>query len=200
MFYYLSGTVALKEANLAVIDCGGVGFSCQVTAYTLSSLTLGKQATLFTYLNVKEDALDLFGFSEKDELSLFKKLLSVSGVGPKAALSILSANTPANLALAIITENEAALTAASGIGKKIAQRVILELKDKLAKDGAFTPSETYAGANTLIPEDKRAEAIAALAVLGYQQSEIIPALRELDLDALSLEEIIKLVLKKMMKQ
>ena len=133
MFYYLSGTVAHVEPYLAVIDCGGVGYACRTTSYTLSALKKGEKGKLFTYLSVRQDGVDLFGFATQEELNLFQQLTSVSGVGPKAALSILSASTPANLALSIITGDEKALTVAQGIGKKIAQRIILELKDKLAK-------------------------------------------------------------------
>ena len=145
--------------------------------------------------------MELFGFGTQEELNLFRQLISVSGVGPKAALSILSATTPANLALSIITGDEKALTCAQGIGKKIAQRVILELKDKLAKGQSFgTAGESYGGSGiTVIPENKLSEASAALAVLGYSQGEINLALKGLDLEGLTLEQIIKAALKKMMK-
>ena len=201
MFYYVSGTVAEIEAGLAVIDCGGVGYACATTNYTLSQLKKGAPAKLYTYLNVREDAMELFGFGTQEELNLFRQLISVSGVGPKAALSILSATTPANLALSIITGDEKALTCAQGIGKKIAQRVILELKDKLAKGQSFgTAGESYGGSGiTVIPENKLSEASAALAVLGYSQGEINLALKGLDLEGLTLEQIIKAALKKMMK-
>ena len=201
MFYYLSGTVAHIEPYLAVIDCGGVGFACRTTSYTLSALKKGDKGKLFTYLNVREDAMELYGFATQEELNLFQHLISVSGVGPKAALSILSASTPANLALSIITGDEKALTCAQGIGKKIAQRVILELKDKLAKGQTISAKgEAYGGKGiTVIPENKLSEASAALAVLGYSQGEINLALKGIDLDSLALEEIIKQALKKMMK-
>ena len=161
----------------------------------------GEKAKLFTHLNTREDAVELFGFGTQEELNLFRQLISVSGVGPKAALSILSATTPANLALSIITGDEKALTCAPGIGKKIAQRVILELKDKLAKGQTFgTAGESYGGSGiTVIPENKLSEASAALAVLGYSQGEINLALKGLELDGLTLEQIIKAALKKMMK-
>ena len=199
MFYYVSGPVAHMEANLAVIDCGGVGYACRTTSYTLSKLKQGEKAKLFTH--TREDAMELFGFGTQEELNLFRQLISVSGVGPKAALSILSATTPANLALSIITGDEKALTCAQGIGKKIAQRVILELKDKLAKGQSFgTAGESYGGSGiTVIPENKLSEASAALAVLGYSQGEINLALKGLDLEGLTLEQIIKAALKKMMK-
>ena len=201
MFYYVNGTVAETGPNLAVIDCGGVGYACRTTSYTLSKLKQGEKAKLFTHLNTREDAMELFGFGTQEELNLFRQLISVSGVGPKAALSILSATTPANLALSIITGDEKALTCAQGIGKKIAQRVILELKDKLAKGQSFgTAGESYGGSGiTVIPENKLSEASAALAVLGYSQGEINLALKGLELDGLTLEQIIKAALKKMMK-
>ncbi|MPN23314.1 Holliday junction ATP-dependent DNA helicase RuvA [bioreactor metagenome] len=134
-------------------------------------------------------------------MNLFRQLISVSGVGPKAALSILSASTPANLALSIIAGDEKALTCAQGIGKKIAQRVILELKDKLAKGQSLNGAgESYGGSGvTIIPENKLSEASAALAVLGYSQAEINLALKDVDLDGLTLEQIIRQALKKMMK-
>ena len=200
MFYYVSGTVAHMEPYLAVIDCGGVGYACRTTTYTLSSLKKGDKAKLFTYLNVREDAMELYGFAGAEELKLFQQLISVSGVGPKAALSILSCGTPGNLALSIITGDEKALTCAPGIGKKIAQRVILELKDKLAKGQTIAAGESYGGTGvTVIPENKLSEATAALAVLGYSQGEIGAALKGIDMDSLTLEQIIKEALKKMMK-
>ncbi len=199
MFYYLSGTVGHVEPYLAVIDCGGVGYACRTTTYTLSGLKKGEKAKLFTYLNVREDAMELYGFSTQEELNLFQLLISVSGVGPKAALSILSASAPANLALSIITGDEKALTCAPGIGKKIAQRVILELKDKLAKGQTYSAGGDTAGAAvTIIPENKLSEASAALAVLGYSQGEINVALKGVDMEQ-PLEEIIRQSLKKMVK-
>ena len=201
MFYYLNGTVAHIEPYLAVIDCGGVGYACRTTTYTLSTLKKGERGKLFTHLNVREDAMELYGFATAEELRLFQQLISVSGVGPKAALSILSASTPANLALSIITGDEKALTCAPGIGKKIAQRVILELKDKLAKGQTVgAAGESYGGTGmTVIPENKLSEAAAALAVLGYSQGEINLALKGIDLDSLTLEQVIKQALKKMVK-
>ena len=200
MFYYLNGTVAHIGPYLAVIDCGGVGYACRTTNHTLASLTQGKQAKLYTYLHVREDVFELYGFASEGELSSFQMLLGVSGVGPKAALAILSSTTPEGLAMAIVSENEKALTCAPGIGKKIAQRIILELKDKLAK-GQLTSNtgESFSGGVTIIPENKASEASAALAVLGYSQTEITAALRGLDVEQLSLEQIIKQALKRMMR-
>ena len=201
MFYYLSGTVAHLEPYLAVIDCGGVGYACRTTSFTLSQIKKGDKARLYTYLSVREDAMDLYGFATNEELKLFRQLISVSGVGPKAALSILSASTPANLALSIITGDEKALTCAQGIGKKIAQRVILELKDKLAKGQTISAAgESVSGpAVTIIPQNKASEAAAALAVLGYSQAEINVALKGVDMESLTLEQIIRQALKNMMK-
>lgn len=200
MFYYVQGTVAHVAPNLAVIDCGGVGYACKTTTNTISTLNRGKVHKLYTYLYVKEEIFELYGFATESELNSFQMLLGVSGVGPKAALAILSYNSPESLAMAIVSGNEKALTAAPGIGKKIAQRIILELKDKMAK-GQLTIGgmETFAGGVTIIPEDKTSEASAALAVLGYSQQEIMLALKGLDLQSLTLEEIIKQCLKKMVK-
>lgn len=201
MFYYVSGTVAHVEPYLAVIDCGGVGYACRTTSYTLSQIKKGDKAKLFTYLSVREDAMDLYGFATAEEQKLFQQLISVSGVGPKAALAILSTANPASLALSIITGDEKALTAAAGVGKKIAQRVILELKDKLAKGQSISAAgESVAGpAVTIIPQNKLSEASAALAVLGYSQGEINVALKGIDIESQSLEQIIRLALKNMVK-
>ena len=201
MYYYVSGEVAHVAPYLAVIDCGGVGYACRTTTFTLSQIKKGDKAKLFTYLSVREDAMDLYGFASSEELKLFQQLISVSGVGPKAALSILSAGTPANLALAIITGDEKSLTAAAGVGKKLAQRIILELKDKLAKGQTVSAAgESVAGpAVTIIPQNKLSEASAALAVLGYSQAEMNVALKGIDIDNQSLEQIIRLALKNMMK-
>lgn len=200
MFYYVNGTVAHLAPYLAVIDCGGVGYACRTTNNTLTRLKKGETAKLYTYLNVREDAMELYGFYSENELNCFQLLIGVSGVGPKAALSILSSSTPETLAMSIITGDEKALTVAPGIGKKIAQRVILELKDKLAKGQIAPGGESYGGTGvTVIPENKSSEAAAALAVLGYSTAEINIALKGIDLEALSLEEIIKQALKKMVK-
>lgn len=199
MFYYLKGTVGHLGPNLAVIDCGGVGYACRTTSCTLSGLTMGKEAKLYTHLNVREDAMELYGFGSENERNCFQLLIGVSGVGPKAALSILSATTPEGLATSIITGNEKALTVAPGIGKKIAQRVILELKDKLA-GGQLPMEESYGGTGvTVIPQDKVSEASAALAVLGYGPVEISMALKGLDLEKLTLEEVVRQALRKMVK-
>ena len=198
MFYYVSGTVAEIGPNLAVIDCGGVAYACATTNYTISRLKKGERAKLFTYLHVREEIFELFGFSNQQELSSFKMLIGVSGVGPKAALAILSSTTPNNLALSIVTGDEKALTAAPGIGKKIAQRIILELKDKLAKEQTSFSSDGPVPVIAAGGANKAGEASAALAVLGYGTPEIAAALKGVDMEQ-PLEEIIRQALKKMVR-
>ena len=200
MFYYLEGTVAHIAHQLAVIDCGGVGYQCYTTNYTLATLEKGRKGKLYTHLSVKEDSMTIFGFAGESELRCFELLISVSGVGPKAALSVLSTVTPDQLALAVVAEDANVLTMAQGIGKKIAQRIILELKDKLSKAQQVTGGESYGGGSaTTITPNKISEATAALAVLGYTPGEATMALRNIDVESLSLEEIIRTALKTMMK-
>ena len=198
MFYYLDGTVAEILPYLAVIDCGGVGYACKTTNNTLSALKKGQRKRLYTYLNVSESLFELYGFATQSELNSFKQLISVSGVGPKAALAILSSGTPETLAMAIVTGDEKALTAAPGVGKKIAQRIILELKDKMAKEGGLDFSGGKGMPAPALFESKAAEAAQALAVLGYSSQEVSVALRGLDMD-LPLEELIRQGLKRMAK-
>jgi len=199
MFYYINGTVALLDANLAVLDCGGVGYACHTTGYTLSQLQVGKQQKLYTYCHIKEDAFDIYGFSTKEELSCFNRLIGVSGVGPKVALAILSAATPSQFTLAVMSGDEKTLTMAQGVGKKMAQRIILELKDKLSGEmptfdgGTSAPIPVAAG-------NKAAEAAAALASLGYSQSEIGIALKGAKIEEMSLEEIVRYALRAMISQ
>lgn len=201
MFYYVKGPVAHIAPYLAVIDCGGVGYACHTTANTLSYLKKGEVAKLYTYLHVREELFDLYGFSTEEERSCFELLIGVSGVGPKAALAILSANTPEGLAMAIVTEDAKSLTAAQGIGKKIAQRIILELKDKMAKETAsgLDFSGGKGAAAPAVFTSKATEAAAALAVLGYSTQEVQMALKGVDVENLPLEEIIRQGLKKMVK-
>ena len=201
MFYYLNGTVAHIGPYLAVIDCGGVGYACRTTNHPLAGLTRGAQAKLYTYLHVREDIFELYGFSTESELSSFQMLIGVSGVGPKAALAILSSNTPEGLALAIVSENEKALTCAPGIGKKIAQRIILELKDKMAREsgGELDFSGGKGAPAAAVFSNKATEAAQALAVLGYTSAEVSMALKGVDVEGLPLEEIIRQSLKKMVK-
>lgn len=201
MFYYLDGTVAELLPYLAVIDCGGVGYACKTTNNTLASLKKGQRGKLYTYLNVGEDVFDLYGFATQKELATFKLLIGVSGVGPKAALAVLSAGTPESLAMAIVTGDEKALTAAPGIGKKIAQRIILELKDKMAREsgGELDFSGGKGAPAAAVFSNKATEAAQALAVLGYTSAEVSMALKGVDVEGLPLEEILRQSLKKMVK-
>ena len=199
MFHYISGLVAELMPGAAVIDSGGLGFRVNTSANTLSRLKTGEKAKLYTYLYIREDVFELYGFSGAEEKRCFEMLLGVSGVGPKAAVAILSVNTPENLVMNILSENDKAISAAPGIGKKIAQRVILELKDKMAKETqsiSFSDSGIPSGAP--VGQNKRGDAAAALAVLGYSASEINAALKTIDTESLSLEDIIKAALKQMM--
>ena len=201
MFYYLDGTVAEILPGLAVIDCGGVGYACKTTNNTLAALKKGQRGKLYTHLNVGEGIFELYGFAAQNELNSFRMLIGVSGVGPKAALAILSSATPEALAMAVVTEDAKALTAAPGIGKKIAQRIILELKDKMARENAggldFSGGKGVPAAPLFA--SKATEAAQALAVLGYSSQEVQMALKGVDVENLPLEEIIRQSLKKMVK-
>ena len=196
MFYYLDGTVAEILPGLAVIDCGGVGYACMTTNNTLSQLKKGEKKKLYTYLNVGESVFDLYGFASQNELNSFKLLLSVSGVGPKAALAILSANTPEGLAMAVVTEDAKSLTAAQGIGRKIAQRIILELKDKIG--GSNVELDFSTGPVNAAPQSgsSLALATAALQELGYSPAEISLALKGVDPQA-STEDMVRHALRAM---
>lgn len=201
MLYFLKGITAALEPGLAVIECAGVGYACKTTSFTLSGLQPGQPATLYTHLSVREDGIELYGFGTKEEKRLFLQLTSVSGVGPKAALSILSTTTPSQLALAILTEDVKTLTLAPGIGKKIAQRIVLELRDKLAKEQPemdWTPVNLPATGEP-VQGDKLSEAGAALAVLGYSPAEVQMALKGVDAENMTVEELIKAGLRNMMQ-
>ena len=201
MFYHIAGSVSEMEPTLAVIDSGGIGFALNVTANTLAGLKLGQKARLYVSESIGENNFDLYGFLDKNERRFFELLISVSGIGPKAAMSILSHSTPEGLALAIISGNEKALTVAPGIGKKIAQRVILELKDKVSKEmnGSAPEMPSFAA----VPSGNAApavnDALAGLTVLGYSSAEIAPVLKRIDTRDMTAEQIIKTVLKQMVK-
>ena len=197
MFYYLNGEVTLMEGNLAVIDCGGVGYACHTTAYTLSKLRVGQQGKLFTYCYIREDAFDIFGFSTREELRCFELLLGVTGVGTKAALAILSSSTPERFTLAIVTQDEKALTAAQGVGKKLAQRIILELKDKLGAAVTEVDFSDTSAARAPAAGSNLALAQAALTELGYNQNEIAAALKGIPAEGLATEEIVRRCLRAM---
>lgn len=202
MFYYLDGTVTVLKQGLAVIDCGGVGYACHASQNTIGKLKIGTRARLLTYLNVREGIFELYGFIDEEELSCFEMMIGVSGVGPKAALSILSVAPPDRLALSIITGDEKLLTQAPGIGKKIAQRIVLELRDKMSKEqletaSAASPVAAVAASNGV---NHTQEAVAALMVLGYTQAEAVHAMEGLDIAGMEAEEIIRQCLKKLVKQ
>ena len=196
MLYYVSGPVTVLEPGLAVIDCGGVGYGCRVTAYTAAQLKLNQNARLYITESIREDAFDLYGFISKEEQRCYSLLTSVNGVGPKAAMSILSAG-PQNFTLAVMTGDEKMLTAAQGIGKKIAQRIILELKDKMGgagmeldfSTGPMVSAPATQGGNKLM-------AHAALQELGYTPVEIRAALKDAD-SSLSTEELVRHALRAM---
>ncbi len=200
MFYYLTGKVALLDANLAVIDCGGGGYACHASNYTLSQLRVGEEKRLYTYCNIKEDAFDIYGFATRDELRLFQQLTSVTGVGPTSGLLILSALTPDQLTLAILTGDEKSITMAKGIGAKTAKRIILELKDKIGGELDFSQGGGAPVGAVVQPNGKLSTATAALAELGYSQAEAAAALKGADVDKLSVEELIRYGLRAMVMQ
>ena len=196
MLYYVSGNVAILEPGLAVIDCGGVGYGCRITAYTVAQLKLNTNARLFVTESIREDAYDLYGFSSREEQRCYELLTGVNGVGPKAAMAILSAGGPQNFTLAVMTGDEKMLTAAQGVGKKIAQRIILELKDKIG--GGSIELDFSAGASAAVPQATGALAMAtaALQELGYSPAEINTALKGVDPQA-STEEMVRHALRAM---
>lgn len=201
MFYSITGKVVYSDTQSVALETGGVAFKCNTTLTTLKKIgERGNTVTLYTFLNVREDALDLFGFYTEQELECFKLLLSVSGVGPKAALSILSELTPEKLALSLATGDSKAITKAQGVGPKLAQRVVLELKDKLAK-GLELPADSpeIHAAGLAAAEGNAAEAVSALVMLGYTQSESALAVSKLD-GALPVETLIKQALKQLARQ
>ena len=197
MLYYVSGTVAVLEPSLAVIDCGGVGYGCRVTAYTAAQLKLNQQAKLYITESIREDAFDLYGFISREEQRCYELLTSVNGVGPKAAMAILSSGGPQNFTLAVMTGDEKMLTAAQGIGKKIAQRIILELKDKIGGGSAELDfSSGPAAAAAPVKTGNVSMATAALQELGYSPAEIATALKGADPNA-STEDLIRHALRAM---
>lgn len=197
MFYYLNGKITLLDANLAVVDCGGVGYGCRVTNYTQSQLRLGEEKRLYTYCNIREDAFDIYGFSTREELRLFELLRSVNGVGPKMAVAILSALTPEQFTLAVMTGDEKSITMAPGVGKKTAQRIVLELKDKLGQDVQSVDFSGAAPAMSPATGNHVALATAALAELGYSQTDIARALKGIAVDGMRTEDIVRQALRAM---
>ena len=198
MIYCLTGKLIHKEPSLAVVECGGVGYACRTTSTTLAAIgELGSEVRLFTHMSVREDAVELFGFSDRDELACFELLITVSGIGPKAAIAILSDLTPNRFALLVASGDSSALTKVKGVGKKSAERIVVDLKDKLAKSNPVLKDAPAAvgAAGT----DNLSEALAALLVLGYRQEEVMPVLVKQD-ETASAEELIRLTLKEMGKR
>lgn len=202
MYYYLNGELAYRDLSTCVIDCGGVGYKLTVSFITSESLMskLGKQVKLFTHLAVREDGMELFGFGSYEEKECFNKLTSVSGIGPKAAMSILSTMTPEKLAIAICTDDKKAIAKAPGIGAKSAARIILELKDKMSvgmTDGDVETSSLSPSAASFVSNSAFSEAVEALTVLGYDKNTALSVLKGIDPSVTDVGEIIKLALKKL---
>jgi Holliday junction DNA helicase RuvA len=205
MFYYIAGKLAHLTPTTAVVDAGGVGYKMTISQNTFETLPRTgdtPSAKLYTYMSVREDGVELYGFASEAELSSFKMLLGVSGVGPKAAISILSLLTPEKFALAVCTDDKKTIAKASGIGPKTAARIILELQDKLLKQ--TPPEQTQAAISTAMTSSgtskgKLSEAQDALGVLGYSRSEAMSALQGIDVSAMEIEDIIRAALKKLMK-
>lgn len=197
MFYFIKGTVALSEPGLVVIDAGGVGYGIMTSLTSSAQAKVGQQAMFYTYLHVREDIFDLYGFATREELDCFKLLIGISGVGPKAALSILGVTPPANLALAVLTDDQKALSAAPGVGKKLAQRIILELKDRMSKSQLESASGAPADTGIAAPAGSAYDdAAAALMVLGYSKAESLAALKGAD-PSMSVDEMVRAALKKL---
>ena len=196
MFYYIEGNVAIVEDGVVVIDCGGVGYKLGVSRMAMSRAKVGQKLRLYTVVNIREDAFDLYGFPEKEEKKFFLMLTDITGVGPKAALAILSCATPDKLALAIMTGDEKLLTSAQGVGKKLAQRIILELRDKVAKETESSPAD-FAVAPEVVTNaaGARSSAVSALMVLGYSRQEALAAVATVGEEVTVTEEIIRLALK-----
>ena len=200
MYYYLNGTLEYRDANTCVIDCGGVGYKLTVSLLTSESLSakLGQKTKLYTHLAVREDGIELFGFGSNEERTCFNQLISVSGVGPKAAMSILSTLSPDKFSLAVCTDDVKAISKASGIGTKTAMRIVLELKDKISKDmmtlGAKISKED---AVVISSNSALSEATEALMVLGYDKASVLTALKGLDVTNMESGDIIKNALKKL---
>ena len=201
MIYSVKGTLTVKELGFAVIECGGVGYGCRTSYNTVSQLgDIGSEAKLYTYLYVREDVVELFGFATLQELSCFKLLISVSGVGPKAATAILSDVTPEKFALLVASGDSKAFTKTKGIGAKTAQRLVLELKDKISSESVSgsisSDAAAFAGIASAESSSAVSEALEALMVLGYTQGEAAPILGKLD-PSLSTQELIKETLRLM---
>mgnify|MGYP005756186027 CR=1 FL=1 len=198
MFSYLKGYLTQKGQNFAVIEVSGIGFKVYTSATTLQSISASEEnspVTFYTYLYIKEGIMDLYGFSSQEELNMFELLISVSGVGAKGAIGVLSALTPSKLAVSLVTNDVASIKKASGIGPKTAQRIILELKDKIKNDELIDAPQEKSAEAEFIANDARSEAVSALMVLGYSKFEAERAVAKASPDLTDTEEIIKSALK-----
>ncbi len=198
MIYSVRGKLITTELNLAVVECGGVGYACRTTMNTISKLEPGSEVTLYTYLSVREDGVELFGFADLQELNCFKMIISVNSVGPKLGLSVLSTMTPQSFALSVAAGDVKALTTVPGIGKKVAERIVLELKDKIANGNTISNVKAGQLSAPVNQSNDVAQAISALMVLGYTNAEATKALSGLPSD-MSTEELIKAGLKNLAK-
>lgn len=195
MIYSVRGNLILMDAGVAVVECGGVGYRVQTSIATQKQLKLNTETMLYTYLNVREDAMELFGFATKNELSTFKMLIGITGVGPKVALGILSELSSEQIAMCVSSGDSKTLTRASGVGPKLAQRIVLELKDKI-KGIADTADFDVSKDSVIVDSGNVPKAVAALAVLGYSAADVTPILSKLDPN-LSVEAMIAATLKQM---
>ena len=200
MFYYLKGLLALNENNMAVVDCGGVGYQLAVSSMTAARLErvgVGEAVTVYTYMAFRQEAVELFGFYDRQELESFKTLIGVNGVGPKAALAILSTLTPEQFAMAVMSGDTRAITRAPGVGPKLASRIALELKDKV--DASMVAADMPDVVVAAQPQgDNADEAVKALMVLGYSRSQAKSAVAQTDASA-AVEEIVRAALRLLMK-
>lgn len=195
MIYSVRGNLILMDAGIAVVECGGVGYRVQTSINTQKKLKLNSEVMLYTYMNVREDAMELFGFADKNELSTFKLLIGITGVGPKVALAILSDLSSEQVAMAVSAGDSKTLTRASGVGPKLAQRIVLELKDKMQ---SFAPAEGFdPGKGSVVADTgKVSKAVSALAVLGFSAADVTPILSRLDPE-LTVEQMISATLKQL---
>lgn len=196
MIYSVKGTLIHNESGFCVVECGGIGYKVNTTITTQKELKLNSTVMLYTYMSVREDAVELFGFYSKGELSTFKLLISVSGVGPKVALAILSELSSETIALSVSSNDYKTLTRASGVGPKLAQRIILELKDKIKGFGSSSDDMVVSKGSVIADTGNISKAVSALAVLGYSSADVTPILSKLD-PTLSVEQLIGLTLKQM---
>ena len=197
MLYNVKGILTVSDVNFIVVECGGVGFKCYTTLNTIKSIgTVGSEVNVYTHLAVREDAMDLYGFSTINELDAFKLLITVSGIGPKAAVAILSELTPDKLALCIASGDAKSITKAQGVGKKTAERVVLELKDKMGNIAIGEGASVVSTASTVLESSNSAEAVEALVALGYSQSDAAVIVGSMD-KSMPVDDMIRLALKQL---